>query len=213
MRKRISLARGLRLSAASILVSYLTVSLAAGIILMESALHVPRRPLSRTADCAAALTRLSKDGVVEVTATAADGAILKGWYIRPTQSNGSSVILLHGVADNREGMTQFALMFLRAGYVVLLPDSRAHGESGGMLTTYGLLESEDVQHWSQWLAAQRYESGDRFGNGCTYLFGESMGAAIAVEALERVPSVCAVVAEASFSSFREIGNERIAQGL
>jgi pimeloyl-ACP methyl ester carboxylesterase len=39
-----------------------------------------------------------------------------------------------------------------------------------------------------------------------------MGAAISLESAVR-PDVCAVVAEAPFASFREIGYERIAQGL
>lgn len=39
-----------------------------------------------------------------------------------------------------------------------------------------------------------------------------MGAAIALQATATTPGVCAVVAEAPFASFREIGYERIAQG-
>jgi hypothetical protein len=94
-------------------------------------------------------------------------------------------------------------MFLRRGYSVLLPDSRAHGTSGGAIATYGVLERNDVRRWVQWL---------RFRNpGCNYLFGESMGGAIAIQASQVTPGVCAIVAEAPFATFREIADDRIAQ--
>src|SRR5207249_4052386 len=82
-----------------------------------------------------------------VQITAADGATLNGWYLRPHHSNGRDVLLLHGVQDNREGVAGFAPMLLDRGYGVLLPDSRAHGESGGELATYGLLEADDIRRW------------------------------------------------------------------
>jgi len=40
-----------------------------------------------------------------------------------------------------------------------------------------------------------------------------MGAAVALQAAASTPNVCAVVAEASYASFREIGYERVAQSL
>jgi hypothetical protein len=42
-------------------------------------------------------------------------------------------------------------MFLAHGYIVLAPDSRAHGESGGDIATYGLLEWDDAHRWVSWL--------------------------------------------------------------
>ncbi len=134
---------------------------------------------------------------------AADGAVLKGWYVQPANGNGSAVILLHGMADNRQGMTGFAYMFLMHGYAVLLPDSRAHGESGGSLVTYGVMEREDVRRWTEWLRPRI--------TACIDLFGESMGGAIAVQASAVTPGLCAVVAESSFASFRAIANDRIEQ--
>jgi alpha-beta hydrolase superfamily lysophospholipase len=57
------------------------------------------------------------------------------WLI-PSKSNGNCVPVLHGIADSRAGSIGFAPMFLNEGYAVLLPDSRAHGASGGQLVTY-----------------------------------------------------------------------------
>jgi alpha-beta hydrolase superfamily lysophospholipase len=208
MHSRILILRRLGLFALAAAGVYLLLSAVGGVVLMESALHPPRRPVAQQSGFA--LAKWAPSGVANVEIEGADGAELKGWYAQPPAWNGDSVILLHGVGDNREGVTSYAAMFLRSGYAVLLPDSRAQGESGGQIGTYGLLESQDVQRWSRWIANR---AGSDVRAPCTYFFGESMGAAIALESTAAQPEVCAVVAEAPFSSFREIGYERIAQGL
>jgi pimeloyl-ACP methyl ester carboxylesterase len=211
MRKQTSIAGGLRSLLAVTVAIYLILSLVGGVVLMEGALHIARRPVTGRNDFSQSIAPWVQSGVVDAEITAADGARLVGWYAQPTAWNGRSVILLHGSADNRQGMMGYAPMFLRAGYAVLLPDSRGHGESGGSVVTYGLLESGDVDRWSEWIASRSRHADDHAG--CTYLFGESMGAAIALQAAASTPNVCAVVAEASYASFREIGYERVAQGL
>src|SRR5690242_13450487 len=64
---------------------------------------------------------------VEVVAN--DNVRLVAWWLRPATPNGNCVIVLHGIADSRAGSAGFAPMFLTQGYGVLVPDSRAHGES------------------------------------------------------------------------------------
>jgi dipeptidyl aminopeptidase/acylaminoacyl peptidase len=135
-----------------------------------------------------------------------DGAKLSGWFFRMQNANGSSVILLHGSGDNRAGMLGFVPIFLRHQYNVLVPDSRAHGQSGGKLTTFGINESRDLNRWVDWLSGQ----GD---SGCVYGLGESMGAAILLEALPNEPRFCAAVAESPFSSLREVAYDRMGQRL
>lgn len=135
---------------------------------------------------------------------ASDGAILKAWFVQPVRSNGQSVILLHGVTDNRVGVSGFSAMFLQQGYAVLMPDSREHGESGGTIATYGVLEREDVHRWARWLRTR--------APGCTYLLGESMGAAIGLQAEAVTPELCAVAVESPYSTFRPISYERLGRG-
>jgi uncharacterized protein len=133
----------------------------------------------------------------DVSVTASDGSHLQGWYARPARANGDAVVLLHGVGDNRQGMMGFAELFLSNGFAVLVPDSRAQGESGGDFPTYGLKESDDVHRWFEWLAMQQHPN-------CVFGMGESMGAAIVLQAVKTTP-FCAVVAESSFASFRQSG--------
>ena len=92
-------------------------------------------------------------------------------------------------------------MFLAKGYAVLLPDSRDHGASGGRIATYGVLERHDVYRWTQWLRSRV--------PGCTYLLGESMGAAIGLQTAAVTPQLCAIAVEDPYNRFREEGYERL----
>ncbi|MGH8629177.1 MAG: alpha/beta hydrolase, partial [Burkholderiales bacterium] len=176
----------------------------AGVLLTEGALRPGRRPVVRRAEAAALMAREFGAVLEEAETQAPDGVQLRGWFARPANSNGSAVVLLHGVADNREGMGGYALLFLRHGYSVLLPDARAHGESGGDLTTYGVQEGADLARWVMWLRQQRNAA-------CVYGFGESMGAALVLQSLREKAQFCSVAAESAFSSFREIAYDRLGQ--
>jgi uncharacterized protein len=101
-------------------------------------------------------------------------------------------------------MAGFAELFLSKSYAVLLPDSRAHGESGGRYATYGLKESDDVHRWFDWLAARQHPQ-------CIFGMGESMGAAILLQTVKEETRFCAVVAESPFASFRQIAYVRVGQ--
>jgi uncharacterized protein len=187
-----------------ILALYVLVSSVVGLALSEFTLRVHRRPLAKRAYFASIFREHFDADLVDTSLSAKDGALLRAWYAQPRIDNGSTVILLHGVTDNREGVAGYSEMFLQEGYRVLLPDSRAHGESGGTVATYGLLEREDVHRWAEWARSKS-------NSGCVYLFGESMGAAIALQTTAADPQLCAVVVESPYSTFREIAFDRFAR--
>jgi len=184
-------------------IGYVLFSLAGGITLAELQLHPWRRLLSHSEQAANFVRNRYGVELQNIEIAASDGTSLNAWYVHPQNANGRDILLLHGVADNREGVAGFAPTFLDHGYSVLLPDSRAHGESGGTLATYGLRESGDIHRWVDWLYARQKSK-------CVYGFGESMGAALVLQSLSQEDRFCAVVAESPFSSFRAVGYERAA---
>jgi hypothetical protein len=127
--------------------------------------------------------------------------MLRAWFLRPLEWNRQVVILLHGVSDNRLGMYGYGQWLVENHYSVVLPDARAHGISGGEIASYGLLESDDVHGWVNWIEENARPS-------CVYGFGESMGAAEILESLSKESRFCAVVAESPFESFREVSYAR-----
>jgi uncharacterized protein len=153
-----------------------------GVLVADGSLDPPHRPLTEEAKSGMRQRANALDAEFhEVAITTADHISLSAWILQPRRGNGNAVILLHGVGDNRLGMTGYAELLLSNGYAVLLPDARAHGNSGGKLATYGLLESNDIHQWFDW---QSLRVGTQF---------------------------CAVVAESSFSNFREMAYVRMGQ--
>jgi len=168
-----------------------------GWLVAPSFLHPVRRPL--TPDLvqqaqASFATVGSRPETLDVPST--DGVMLRGWKVRAAQPNGTWVLLFHGVADNRTGVVEHALVLLRAGYCVTLMDARAHGASDGPIATYGWLERQDTRAILDALVAAEHPAH-------IYALGESMGAGIALQSAALYPRIEAVVAEAPFASLRE----------
>jgi fermentation-respiration switch protein FrsA (DUF1100 family) len=121
-------------------------SAVAGWLAGPAFLHPIRRELTpdllREADVSLAVTGSTRE---DFDVRAPDGALLRGWKVRPKNPNGNWVLLFHGVADNRIGVIGHSEFLLRAGYSVVMMDARAHGASGGPIATYGWLERNDTR--------------------------------------------------------------------
>lgn len=128
---------------------------------------------------------------------AQDGVTLRGWKVRPPTPNGAWIIAFHGVSDNRTGVLGLAEFLLRHGYSVVMMDSRAHGESGGAIATYGWIERHDTVAITNALISQ--ENVRHLG-----AIGVSMGAAIALQSAAVEPRIEAVIAEDPFADLREV---------
>ena len=162
--------------------------LTAGIVLTEGSLRVPRR---------IATPHLGTPVAID----AADGAKLKATLIPGT--SGRCVLLLHGIGDSRSGALGFARMFTAQHDTVLAPDSRAHGESGGELVTFGVREQDDVRRWASWL---------RQRHACTRVLGlgESLGGSVLImAAASQPPPFDAIVAECPYGDLPLIAEYRV----
>lgn len=189
------------------LLLYLVLCTIGGIYLADGTLHPARRPLPADEVASMRQSVRSLGGELDdVSITTPDGAVLRAWTIYPQHSNHDAAILLHGLGDNRLGMTGYAQLLLAHGFTVLLPDARAHGASRGSLATYGLLERNDIHQWFDFLEAQTHPR-------CIFALGESMGAAQLPQSLDTHAHFCAVAAESPFASFREIAYDRMGQPL
>jgi alpha-beta hydrolase superfamily lysophospholipase len=173
------------------------IAAAAGWIVAPWFLHPVRRPLTpdliQQADIALSQNHAHRE---EFDVRASDGSILRGWKVRSAKPSGDWVLLFHGVADNRMGVLEHALVLLSAGYNVVIMDARAHGASEGAMATYGWLERNDTRAIVESLQATEHP---------LHLFalGESMGAGIALQSAAVEPRIEAVVTEASFANLRE----------
>lgn len=169
-----------------------------GELLGRGVLHPLVRPLSPELIQASERAFQKVDAIPEdFVVRARDGVFLRGWVVRPSRASGDWVLLFHGVADNRTGMTGQAELLLRHNYSVVMMDARAHGESGGDMATYGWLERWDTQSIVNALYATEKPRN-------LFALGSSMGAGIALQSASVEPRITGVVAESSFSDLREV---------
>ncbi len=185
---------------------YGLLSVLAGIVIAEASLKLGHRALSHRQQAAGVVRERYGAELQEASINASDAVVLKGWYVVPRTFNHQTVMLLHGITDNREGVAGYASIFLDRGYAVLLPDARAHGESGGEIATYGLKEADDLHRWVSWLYLHDSPH-------CVYGFGESYGAALMLQSLAEETRYCAVAVEDAFSTAREMSFERVSGSL
>lgn len=128
----------------------------------------------------------------DVTLTTSDGVSLAAWYTPP--QNGIVILAAHGHAAAR--LADVHAMFASHGYGVLSWDFRAHGASGGDLTSLGYFEQRDVAAALDFANAQP---------GVTHIaiWGQSMGAATAILAAAEQPAIEAVIADSAYTSLAE----------
>jgi uncharacterized protein len=192
LKRFLSLAAIIMLLAAPVLAAFVGSSLGDGI------LHPARLPLTpermlRINEMLQRTGAATQDLVVK----APDGAELRGWKVHPEKSNGDWVILFHGIADNRTGDSDHAEFLLRHGYSVVMMDSRAQGESGGDIETYGWKERYDTVAVTDALYASEPVRH-------LYALGVSLGAAIALQSAAVERRIEAVAAETPFANLREV---------
>lgn len=141
----------------------------------------------------------------DLTYIARDGIKLKGWWI-PVEGSRKAVLLLHGKGGSRNGVYtgvfELAKWYHRRGYNVLLPDLRAHGESGGTIVYFGLKEHEDMLGW-----LEAIDSDHRLE---WVLHGFSMGAATVLMMKAKSPKRFAyVVADAPWIDFEKLVKQEL----
>jgi pimeloyl-ACP methyl ester carboxylesterase len=122
---------------------------------------------------------------------------LTAWWIPAAGSSDKTVILLHGYADAKVGALAWAPPFHELGYNILALDLRAHGESGGEISSGGFWEREDVAGVINHLRTMYPDQTRQL-----VLFGASLGAAIAVAIAVERTDIDAVVMESPYTDFR-----------
>jgi alpha-beta hydrolase superfamily lysophospholipase len=127
----------------------------------------------------------------------AQGDTLAAFFSKATSNEQGTIILLHGIRGYKEHFSELAIRLNGKGYNTLALDLRAHGASDGRYCTYGYYEKYDVQKAVDFLITQGVDS--NIG-----VWGQSLGGAIALQALAIEPRLKFGIIESTFSEFTAI---------
>jgi Dipeptidyl aminopeptidases/acylaminoacyl-peptidases len=117
------------------------------------------------------------------------GNLISGW-LALRAPHAPVIILTHGTPGNRVDMVSRAAFLFEHGYNVLLFDFQSYGQSQGVLSTLGMIESEDILAAITYLHSFPDTDDSKIG-----VLGLSMGATAAVLAAAHTNDILALVAE------------------
>ncbi len=127
-----------------------------------------------------------------------DSILIRGLFIPATGKPKGTILVLHGIASNKELMLPYAIDLVKDSFNVVLYDSRAHGESGGEYCTLGYYEKNDVSKCIDKVIQQYGDTCAPFG-----IIGNSMGAAITLQAMAQEKRIVCGISESSFANLHE----------
>ena len=126
-----------------------------------------------------------------------DGLRLSGWFIPALHKEKPIVLIAHGLGANKDNFLFPALMVHELGYNVFIFDFRAHGNSGGHLTTFGIKEARDVKAAYDWIV-KAYPS-------CpVYALAYSAGGAAVIKAAAEYGIFSKIVLDSTFSRLENV---------
>lgn len=144
---------------------------------------------------------ISKNHKNEYSCISKDGIKLRFDILRSeSETQKGTILLLHGINSSKEAMLPLSNFLVKNGYNSVLIDLRCHGESGGKYCTYGYYEKYDIVSILDTLS--KINLSQNFG-----IWGQSLGAAISLQALAIDKRLNFGVIESTFSEFRLIAHD------
>lgn len=123
---------------------------------------------------------------------------LKGYWIQSNQNDTKAIIiLLHGIGGCKEHFLGLAKKLANKGISSIVFDSRAHGKSSGKYCTYGYKEKKDISKIINYIKSKS----PVLPLG---IWGNSMGGAIAIQALEEDNRLEFGIIESTFTELDQI---------
>ncbi|AFY31221.1 alpha/beta hydrolase [Calothrix sp. PCC 7507] len=123
---------------------------------------------------------------------------IHGWWIKGKQGNSQVLLYLHGNGLNIGANVAHASRFYKLGFSVLLIDYRGYGLSEGAFPNEMQVYQDATTAWN-YLVQQRQVPPSHI-----FIYGHSLGGAIAIDLAVKHPDSAGLIVESSFTSIRDI---------
>ncbi|HEY9606980.1 MAG TPA: alpha/beta fold hydrolase [Allocoleopsis sp.] len=135
-----------------------------------------------------------------VSTASGNTAYIHAWWIPADEPDADVWLYLHGNGSNIGDEVARAVWFRQLGFSTFLFDYRGYGRSQDQFPTESSVY-EDIEIIWNYLTQERQIPPERI-----FLYGHSLGGAIAIEMAIRHPEIAGLVVEASFTSMRTMVN-------
>jgi len=127
-------------------------------------------------------------------------ARLNGWWLPAHDATAPTLLYLHGNDFNLSSNLEHIARFHRMGFAVFAIDYRGYGKSEGAFPSEAQVYDDAEAAWDYLVLQRRIEPRRIF------IFGHSLGGAIAIELALRRPDAAGVIAEGTFTSVPELAS-------
>lgn len=138
-----------------------------------------------------------------------DSLQLAAYHITPSIPPKATIILIHGISGCKEHFLPLSKTLTKAGYAIVAIDNRAHGKSEGLYCTYGYYEKSDIAQVVSYLKSHGH-------NEPIGVWGNSLGGAIAIQAMAYDPRISFGIIESTFTTLDDIVydyQKRLSKGI
>jgi uncharacterized protein len=125
-------------------------------------------------------------------------ASLHGWWLRTDDAVAPTLLYLHGNDLNIGGNVEHVARFRQMGFSVLIVDYRGYGKSGGGFPAEAQVYEDAETAWNYLIHERHVDPGQAF------IYGHSLGGAIAIDLALRHPEAAGLIVESSFTSMRDM---------
>ena len=133
-----------------------------------------------------------------------DNALLNGWWVPNTNPAAPSLLYLHGNDGNIGANAEHAARLNAMGFSVLVFDYRGYGTSGGGFPSEAAAYEDAEAAWNYLLGALHARPEK------TFIYGHSLGGAIAIDLAVKHPEAGGLIVESTFTSMRDMAESRYA---
>ncbi|NMG18462.1 alpha/beta hydrolase [Brasilonema bromeliae] len=123
---------------------------------------------------------------------------IHGWWIEANQPNGKVLLYLHGNSVNIGANVTRAHWFHQLGFSMLLIDYRGYGRSEGRFPNESQVYQDAATAWDYLVYQQQIPPSKIF------IYGHSLGGAVAIDLALKQPNAAGLVVESSFTSIRKV---------
>ena len=129
---------------------------------------------------------------------ASESTSMNGWWLRSDDAVAPTLLYLHGNDLNIAGNIEHIAPLRRMGFSVLIVDYRGYGKSGGGFPSEGQMYEDAATAWNYLIRDLHADPGR------TFIYGHSLGGAVAIELGLHHPEAAGLILDSTFTSLPDL---------